>query len=429
MPRGSAGSKDGPSWQGFARVGIFIGQWHLHAPVPFPKRLTRQKDKVFTMNHRFTIDGSQALEQELERLCNAILTGVERLVPGPRLEAIVLGGGYGRGQGGVLKTETGDRPYNDLEFYVFLRGNPLLNEHKYGADLRELGESFSSGAGLHVEFKIDSLDKLRSSPISMFTYDLVAGHRIVRGGDTIFQGCEHHLQAEKIPLSEATRLLFNRCTGLLLAKELLGSQRLSLAQGDFIGRNLAKAQLALGDAVLTVFGQYHWSCPERHQRLSELAVPELPTLDEVRQRHAAGVAFKLHPRSIAKLAAEFEGEHREISALASRLWLWLESRRLKCEFSSVRDYALSEGEKCYGPAGWRNYLLNLRTFGPQAAFDSMAARYPRERLFNSLPLLLWNGEVSKEPEVKLRLQRQLRSGASDWAGLVAAYKQIWTSYG
>lgn len=381
------------------------------------------------MNHRFTIDGSEALEQELERLCKQIVSGVEGIVPRHKLEAIVLGGGYGRGQGGVLKTETGDRPYNDLEFYVFLRGNPLLNEHKYGADLRELAESFSSGAGLHVEFKIDSLAKLRSSPISMFTYDLVAGHRTVLGGDTIFQGCEHHLQAEKIPLSEATRLLFNRCTGLLLAKELLGSQKLSLEQGDFIGRNLAKAQLALGDAVLTVFGQYHWSCPERHRRLSELAVSELPPLEEVRQHHAAGVAFKLHPRSIAKPAAEFEKEHREISGLASQLWLWLESRRLKCEFSSVRDYALSEGEKCYGPAGWRNYLLNLRTFGPQAVFDSMAARYPRERLFNSLPLLLWNGEVSKEPEVKMRLQRQLRTGASDWAGLVAAYKQIWTSYG
>jgi hypothetical protein len=59
----------------------------------------------------------------------------------------------------------------------------------------------------------------------------------------------------------------------------------------------------------------------------------------------------------------------------------------------------------------------------------MAIRYPRERLLHALPLLLWNGEASREPEVTKRLQKQLRTEAADWAGLVAAYKQIWTSYG
>jgi hypothetical protein len=102
---------------------------------------------------------------------------------------------------------------------------------------------------------------------------------------------------------------------------------------------------------------------------------------------------------------------------------------LDCSFSNVRDYAFNSREKCLGPSGWRNYLLNLKTFGPGVAFDAKAARYPRERLFNSLPLLLWNGELSKEPEVKMHLQKQLRTEASDWQGLVAAYKQIWPAYG
>jgi len=382
------------------------------------------------MSNRFTIDGSDALEAQLEDLCQEISRGIQNVVPKHKLEAIVLGGGYGRGQGGVLKNEAGDHAYNDLEFYVFLRGNSLLNERAYGAALRELGENLSPAAGLHVEFKIDSLEKLRSSSVSMFSYDLVAGHRTIFGAKGTFQGCEHHLEARNIPLSEATRLLFNRCTGLLLAKEMLRDQAVTGEQADFIGRNLAKAQLALGDAVLTTFGQYHWSCPERHERLNRLAVPEaLPWLSEVRQNHAAGVAFKLHPANLSKSAAVLKAEHRETCALALRLWLWIESRRLKCAFASVRDYAFNEREKCPGPSGWRNYLLNLKTFGPKAALDSMAARYPRERLLNSLPLLLWNGEVSKEPEVATHLRRQLVTQASDWQGLVAAYKQIWPSYG
>ena len=40
----------------------------------------------------------------------------------PKLSAVVLGGGYGRGEGGVLRTEHGDHLYNDLDFFVFADG-------------------------------------------------------------------------------------------------------------------------------------------------------------------------------------------------------------------------------------------------------------------------------------------------------------------
>ena len=44
-----------------------------------------------------------------------------------------LGGGYGRGEGGVLRSpESGeDQPYNDLEFYVFTRGSALIAERRF----------------------------------------------------------------------------------------------------------------------------------------------------------------------------------------------------------------------------------------------------------------------------------------------------------
>jgi len=225
------------------------------------------------MKTRFTSDGSDELENHLERACGHALTGVQALVPERKLEALVLAGGYGRGEGGVLKTEAGDEPYNDLEFYVFIRGNRLWNDHKYSGALRQLGERLSPDASLHVEFKVDSLPRLRRCPISMFTYDLVARQRVIFGDKNLFIGCENHHAAESIPLSEAARLLLNRCTGLLLVQQLLGETTLGAEEVDFIGRNLAKAQLALGDVILAVFGQYHWSCSERHSRLAQLAVP------------------------------------------------------------------------------------------------------------------------------------------------------------
>jgi hypothetical protein len=264
----------------------------------------------------------------------------------------------------------------------------------------------------------------------MFSYDLVSRHRILVGAAELFEGCESHLEAARIPLAEGTRLLFNRCTGLLLAKEILNNLCLTPEQADFVGRNLAKLQLALGDTLLTAFGRYHWNCLERYHRLSELTPSEsLPWLPSVREHHAGGVDFKLHPRRIFKSVAEFRCQHDALSALALRVWLWLENRRLDSRFATPRDYAISQLEKCPGTNPWRNYLLSVKTFGLQAACDALANRYPRERLFNALTLLLWNADVEMEPHLLLSLQHWLHSRSADWRGLLAAYKRIWTAYG
>ena len=68
------------------------------------------------MSPRFTLDGSEVLEAHLAATCDKVLSGIRALVPAARLDGILLGGGYGRGEGGVLKTAAGDQPYNDLEF-------------------------------------------------------------------------------------------------------------------------------------------------------------------------------------------------------------------------------------------------------------------------------------------------------------------------
>ena len=226
---------------------------------------------------RFTLDGSAALESHLQNICEQVLAGVRRLIPADRLEGLLLGGGYGRGEGGVLRTPAGDLPYNDLEFYVFVRGQAVLAERQFRQPLHELGESLSPAAGLEVEFKVLTLDKLRNSPPSMFYYDLVMGHHWFAGDDTLLAGCEPHRDAAQIPLHEATRLLMNRCSGLLFAKARLAKPDFTADDADFVGRNLAKAQLAFGDVLLTAHGQYHWSCQERHRRLEQLDLTPLPS--------------------------------------------------------------------------------------------------------------------------------------------------------
>jgi hypothetical protein len=353
---------------------------------------------------------------------------LERL-PAGRVQAILLGGGYGRGEGGVLRLESGDHPYNDLEFYVLLSGSRLLNERRFGPCLHELADQITAISRVETEFKITSLASLESGAVSMFSYDLVMGHKLVFGKPDLLKHCGHHREAASIPLEEATRLLMNRCSGLLFSRKMMEHELLARGKSDFIARNLAKAQLALGDVVLTVFGRYHWSCLERHRRLLTYSTTrEMPWTKELQAHHSAGLEFKLHPGYTSGSYDDLSARIDELTELSRQIWLWLERRRLNHPFCTVSDYALDPGDKCPATSRWRNRLVNLWNFGAQSILWPGADRYPRERLYRSLPLLLWERDTTEKPALRQRVQSDLAAGATSFSGLVDAYSKFWLRF-
>jgi len=379
---------------------------------------------------RFTVDGSDELEAKLADNCRVTLEGVRGLIPADKLEALLLAGGYGRGEGGVLKTPDGDKPYNDMEFYVFVKGNAFLAERRFRHALHELGEALTPDAGLEIEFKVITFDKLRRSPVNMFYYDLVEGHRWASGDESLLQGCEHHRAAGKIPLHEATRLLFNRSTGLLYSKRRLAAAEFSQEDADFVGRNCAKVQLAIGDALLTADGRYHWSCRERGERLKRATPADLDdgVIEKIRAHHERGVRFKLYPEQSKAGVDELKALHAELSGLAREVWLHVERKRLRQKFATAVEYATSRANKCPETPGWRNRLVNAKAFGPIAALFGRASRYPRERLFNALALLLWTDSSLDDARLRRLLQGNLRTSDATFDGLVAAYERLWHQF-
>lgn len=389
-------------------------------PLPLPATLAKPRS--------FTLDGDPALELHLARTCERVVSGIRGLIPETKLEAILLGGGYGRGEGGVLRGPAGDRPYNDLEFYVAIEGNRHVNEFRYHRRLEVLGQILTHLADAEIEFKITSLAELRGGPVSMFSYDLIAGHRFIwgRGSATHLTGCERSSSAEAIPPSEATRLLMNRCSGMLFAASELKRDPLTPAGADFIRRNIAKVQLACGDAVLTAGGQYHWSCRERHRRLTRLtAIERWPCFDTLIWQHAEGVAFKLHP-SVGKLSRDALVElHREVTALAQHCWLCLEGCRLGRAFPSARAYAEDSGNKLPGWPRLRNFILNLRANHFRLRLHPNPWWHPRQRCYRALALLLWEPETLTDPALRRRLETDLNTPVFTRSEAIAAYRALW----
>jgi hypothetical protein len=394
----------------------------------FPSRTQSSPRKNISVSEaavsrRFTLDGNDALESHLAGICDTIMAGIRGLIPSHRLQAVLLGGGYGRGEGGVMRTSEGQRPYNDLEFYVCLRGNRHLNERRHHLPLEVLGEILTPMAGAEVEFKIISLEELRRSRISMFSHDLIMGHRWLLGHPGLLFDLTHHQVAKDIPSSEATRLLMNRCTGLLFAQERLQRGEFTATDADFVHRNIAKAELAFGDAVLTAYGQYHWSCLERHRRLQRLILDEpLAWLDDVRLFHAAGLQFKLHPERSTASRAVLQARQNAVVALGLKVWLWQEKRRLGANFTCVSDYAWGTLNKCPETSRHRNVLVNLKVGGLRSLFKFNAFRHPREKVLHALALLLWHRPVPPPMDGPGAAPSSFTPHFTD---LISSYRALW----
>jgi hypothetical protein len=386
-----------------------------------------QAPELHRMNEpysRFTLDGGDQLESQIRDLCMRAAKEVQQVVPQAKVEAMLLGGGYGRGEGGVFRTAEGEIPYNDLEFYICLKGSEFLNKARFAKALHEAGARLSQQAGIDIEFQLLSMEKLRRSPVTMFYYDLVAGHKWIIGDEPLLDGCKHHLATHRIPLHEATRLLMNRCSGLLFAMERLQRAEFTAEDSDFVFRNIAKAKLALGDVILVVNGQYHWSCRERHKRLSKLEAEKgLRCLAEILTAHREGVEFKLHPHKSAASREELLVAHTNVSLLCKQTWLWLESIRLQKSFKHPKEYSLTKLNLCPETRPLKSILLNVKTFVP--GVRGSISRYPRERLLRTFPLLLWE----KDSRALLpHIQRQLVTSSERVPELVSAYQRIWTQY-
>jgi len=184
----------------------------------------------------------------------------------PHMEGVVLGGGYGRGEGGVRRRPgLDDAPCNDLDFYVVADDSSSPSDlAAIGAALEPLAAKWSRSLGVDADFSpAKTYWRMKHDEARLMIQELIRGYRDVAGkpGTELFAGLARR-RPEETPLAEAVRLLMNRGAGLLLAKE--GGRG-----ADFVARNINKAVLGAGDARLIARHDYAWRIGERAGRLSE----------------------------------------------------------------------------------------------------------------------------------------------------------------
>ena len=212
----------------------------------------------------------------------------------PKLQGVVLGGGYGRGEGGVIeecKIENVEckiggsrssnaecRLSNDLDFFAITEeGASAAETAAIAAALEPISKEWTARIGIDVDFIVRTPWRIRHDQDRVMVQELLHGHVDVAGaqGETLFRDVARR-PPEEFPWMEAARLMMNRGVGLLLALER--------GEGEFAVRNVNKCILGAGDARLIVRHAYRWRATDRAAALGDAL-------------YSAAVEWKFRPRA------------------------------------------------------------------------------------------------------------------------------------
>ncbi len=318
-----------------------------------------------------------------DRLHNALLriAADVRAALGNNLIALILGGGYGRGEGGVLITPEGEKPYNDLDFVLVIeKKQPDILEK-----LHSVSKKFEEELKIDVDFSRPlTIEDVRNFPHYLMWHDLLNGHAVIEGPGNILTANAPKAILQPVPCIEATRLLLNRGAGLLWSMRILHGCE-TAPDSDFLRRNTFKCIQAMGDALLIAFQTYTTQYRGRSDLLASLAesdstIAELGLLNDYRRAES----FKLNPSQESEVAPTLNS----LQTLAERwgkVFLLIEEKRTGKNWDSCAAYVSWKKNRepdQNRPSKWpRNLIRNLQ-------MRRFSLRYPREHLYKQLPGLL-----------------------------------------
>lgn len=240
---------------------------------------------------RYTVRGGDEVEAAIGRLVVEVGETVRGTLQDIPIRALVLIGGYGRGEGGVEVLDGIERPHNNLDFLLITErgGGEALSALKSCLDerLKPLEECH----GVGIDLGVIPAAKLRRGPCLVMWYDMRFGHKTVLGDSGFVPSLSRHT-VERVEAPDLLWLLVNRGSQLLVARVLIDRGHLVEDERKFIVKVAMKAIVAYGDALLFSLGDYHWSYQEKARRMAtHTDIPSpMPRLYE------EAVAFRFQPR-------------------------------------------------------------------------------------------------------------------------------------
>lgn len=329
---------------------------------------------------RYAWHGSEQFDQYLHQILKELsLEAVEAV--GSNLLAIVLTGGYGRSEGGIVVENGIEKPYNDLDLV------PIIESYDYELNdkLMPVSQKYAEKLNIHVDFSRPlTPSMIKNLPHKLMWQDVLNGHIVLYGDQEIFKANMPSYMKKPLPVIEASHLLLNRGAGLIWSTAILEGH-IKKEEDDFVRRNYYKAALAIGDALLIFFNSHQTSYRGRDDLLRKLLPTVKVSNSQILQSlYEKSLQFKFSPDKFNDFKADISAL-KELSAMLVEIFLFIESKRCNRMFSNAKMYSkatfIREQSEHLLRKFPRNLYHNLKA-------RRLSLRYPREKLYRLLPVLL-----------------------------------------
>lgn len=212
----------------------------------------------------FTVHCDPVIDRRIERDLGLIRRRLTAELTAVR--ALVLVGGFGRGEGSVLLDSGEPRPMNDYDVVLIVEQEDTLER----TALRELARALAREVDIwHVDLIPMAESRLSTLPFTMFNYDMKYGGYVFYGPPQILDVIPT-MNPHEMPLEQGQVLLFNRLICMLecFSWHYLSSD-IPHDQEFFLVKQCGKVVLACADALLLLNRWYHHSYQERARQLRE----------------------------------------------------------------------------------------------------------------------------------------------------------------
>lgn len=343
---------------------------------------------------RYTTVGSEAIENRIKSDMLFIRNYIQDHFDAKKIYAIILGGSYGAGDGGV-KIESGvERPFHDYDFFVFFKNKSFVEYKNADVFFRSAGSILTKKLGITVDFScVYHKDYLNNLPLSLRWYDLQMGHKVLIG-DANALISRKMIDPAHFPIQEAFQLILNRGVGALEAKRSLKQKSYNALKINML---LYKAILALGDGFLIAKGSYRSNMLLRYEILKRHAL-SVDLINELLPYYKKAIDFRLRPIA--------DHDHKKIELLLSKVLYFFRKFYLSLfslyygknlrDFVHLANMIIKDPIVDYrGQSTVKNILINLSSFGLSNIFSKWVTSYPANRLFAVLPFFLFDMEVNR----------------------------------
>ncbi|OQY26554.1 MAG: hypothetical protein B6244_13205 [Candidatus Cloacimonetes bacterium 4572_55] len=385
---------------------------------------------------RFTVYGNDEVEEVICKQMRYVADKVIDRFVSENLVALILLGGYGRGEGGVVERQGRLMPHNNFDFCLIFDGVPISKRYQLEAAAHELSIELPKKLGVGCDFSVLDSAYLRDAPPFVIWFDMKYAHKVIIGDSRILESMPERT-ASDILLADAARLLLNRGT-LLAINELIFKQRgenLTVSDKETIIKHTVKGIIGYGDAVLLAKGKYHQSYVEKARRFKSVDLTGVPNKAKLRQLYGTAAEFRFKPDYETYLKKDLLKWRGELVEAFEPIHLWFESVRLGknltwegyletlSEHREARPVFSSSKQKLKAAIKpFYFFLKNSIKFGPW--LNRWQFRHPKDRLLAIFPAVIY-------PNLPMFYKKQLSklTGSRDTENMLPIFLRLWGELG